>query len=99
MISQPLAGVKLLDAEGKKAFETVTGALMAGFYNGANVRRKLAFGDGIDGISDMHCTVSFRSQSVSPANANRDFPVNTTVYDTQFTYSATADVPVHTNCL
>jgi hypothetical protein len=45
------------------------------------------------GINGMNCTVTVRSQGLSPANANRNFTVNTIVYDTQFTYSATADVP------
>lgn len=84
-----------MDSSSSELFASVTEVWFEEFYNGLGGRRKLAFGDGIDGVSNMKATVTFRSQDPLPADAaaNRDFAVNTIVYDQQITYDATADAP------
>jgi hypothetical protein len=92
-----LEGVETLDSNSIAVFEFVTQVWFKEFYNGVNGRRnrKLAFGDGIDGVNDMETTVTYRDQefTAADASANREFPTNVITYDQQITYFATSDAP------
>lgn len=90
-----LEGVETLDPASIAVFEFVTEVWFKEFYNGVSGRRNLAFGDGIDGVSDMETTVTYRDQAstAADATANREFPVNVITYDQQITYFATSDAP------
>jgi hypothetical protein len=90
-----LEGVETLDTASVTVFEFVTEVWFKEFYNGVNGRRNLAFGDGVNGVSGMETTVTYRDQefTAADASANREFPVNVITYDQQITYFATSDAP------
>jgi hypothetical protein len=90
-VSIALEGSTELDATAIASFEITTKTWFQEFYNGLPTnsnQRKLAFGDGLDGVRAVNTTVTFVSQQALPADpaANRPLAENTIVYTQEITY-------------